>query len=234
MRKPILVLSLLVSLTFTACSSDDDNGEKINTPPTAVTLEIAEEDANSSIQFSWNASVDADGDDITYDFYVNDEVLVSNLTTLEYVWEIDGTENHRYPATFKVVAKDNELSSDDSNIVSVQDPLIGKWQLESRIENDIEEDLTACQKLSTSEFFADGSYEGHERQQEEVDGECLENVFQWQWSNKGDGNYGILYEEATEDDIFSIAFENNKMIVVDTYPVDGETIVKTMIYKKIN
>lgn len=209
MKKPILVLGLLTSLIFNACDSDDNGGTKVNTPPTAVVLEIAEEDANTSVNFSWNAAVDADNDAITYDFYVNDEILATNLTIREYIWEINGEENHSYPATFKVVAKDNEGSSGDSNVVSVQDPIIGEWQLERIVSNGVEEDLTECDKLSVIEFNSDGIHDVVDRYEEgDV---CETDSYSAIWENLNNGEYSFLYDGEMVEDIQTAVFNNGKV-----------------------
>src|SRR5690606_1690801 len=204
MKRSVLIFSLLVGLFFTACSSNDDGGNKINTPPTAVALEIAEEDTNSSIRFSWNASIDADCDNVTYDFYVNDEVLVANLTTLQYVWEIDGTENYKYPATFKVIAKDTNAGSSESNDVSVQDPLIGEWGLERIVSDGVEEGLTDCDKLSVVEFIAGGIYNAVDRY---IDGDnCESDSYSGAWENLNNGEYSFLLDGEMVAEINSAIF----------------------------
>src|SRR5690606_11794178 len=131
-----------------------------------------------------------DGDDITYDFYVNDEVLVANLTTLQYVWEIDGTENHSYPAAFKVVAKDTNAGSSESNVVSVQDPLIGEWKLERIVSDGVEEILTDCDKLSVVEYTLGGIYNAVDRYE---DGDiCESDSYSGTWENLNNGEYSFL------------------------------------------
>lgn len=226
MKNKFLILSLLVCLFFTACSSDDNALN--NTAPTAPILEISKETANKSITFSWVESTDEEGDPIVYDFHENGVVIVNDLKSTEYVWEIDGTENHKYPARFFVVAADGTNGS-KSNEISVQDPIIGTWQKTAEVEDGVEIELSECELQSTMTFSSNGnsSYKSYDQ----FEGECFFDSSSAEWYNNGNNEYGFLLTEEGEvnEGLFSFSNNNNTLSFEDTF----EGVVTEYIYARV-
>ena len=127
MRKAILIQTLVLYMLNISCNKGDD---EVNKAPSAVTIEVAEEDLGNSINFTWKAATDSNGDKIVYDFYANKQIVGADLTKLGYNWLFSEHTDIKFPISFKVVAKDGKGGTSESNTIERQDPIIGKWQLE--------------------------------------------------------------------------------------------------------
>jgi len=228
MKNKFLILSLLVSSFFTACSGGDDGKALNNTAPTSPILEISQEMANKSITFSWIESTDDEGDPIVYDFKENGTVIANDLKGTEYVWEIDGTEHHKYPGRFFVVAADGTNSS-KSNEISVQDPIIGTWQKTGEIEDGVEIELNECELQSTMIFSSNGtsSYKSYY----EYEGQCDYDASSSNWYNNGNNEYGFWETEEVEarEGLFSFSNSNNTL----SYEDEFEGVVTEYIYTRV-
>lgn len=76
--KKIAVFVLLGSIL--SCSTDDSTPANTAPGSFAVQTEVQE----NSVTISWNASVDPEGDPVTYALMVNSETITNNLTTRSY------------------------------------------------------------------------------------------------------------------------------------------------------
>ncbi len=112
----------------------------------------------------------------------------------------------------------------------VPDNIIGKWQLDQQFENDIEIELSACEKSMTLEFLEYGVYEEKDFQLNDAL-QCIaidtKNGF---WKNLGNSMYEIDDLGVSE---FKITFENNKMTVEFSDTEEGETISLKIVFNKV-
>jgi leucine-zipper-like transcriptional regulator 1 len=124
--KNIALFLIMGSVIFLACSGDDDSSQNQpqNQPPGNFNLIGVTNTANNvSVMpsFSWNASVDPDGDEVTYDFYLGEDEAASSL----FLEDLTGTqltlENRLKLVTqyyWRVVAKDGNGGETSSEIYS--------------------------------------------------------------------------------------------------------------------
>lgn len=228
MKNKFLILSLLVSSFFTACSGDDNKALN-NTAPTSPILEVSKEIANKSITFSWIESTDDEGDPIVYDFHVNSVVIENDLKSTEYIWEIDGTEHHKYPAKFFVVAADDMGKGSKSNEISVQDPIIGTWQKTAEVEDGVAIELDECKLQSTFTFTSNNEMSSISYY--EYEGECLFDTSSSKWSNQGNNVYGIEASEEVIEESLEFTFTNNNNTL--SYENEHEGVVTEYIYTRV-
>lgn len=162
--KTLLIL-LLVSFAFASCSSDDSvNNQALNS---FNLIEVADgaTDVGLRPQLTWEAATDPDGDNVTYQVYLDTQnppriSIASSLGVSTF-----SLEDEIQPETiyyWKVVAKDSNGNSTESSAASFTsremnnaEAIIGKWYLES-LEG--EASLTACQKNSFYLFSEDSSF----------------------------------------------------------------------------
>lgn len=110
----------------------------------------------------------------------------------------------------------------------VPDSIIGKWQLDQEFEDDIEIELSACEKSMTLEFLEYGVYEEKDFYLENT--QCLPvEVKKSSWKNLGYSMYEIDDLGVSE---FKITFENNKMTVEFSDTEEGETVSFKMVFNK--
>ena len=78
-----------------------------------------------------------------------------------------------------------------NNDDDTQDPIIGKWQLEQIFTGDVSDDISNCQKESTLEFKADGTYVEINSDKASFDTECFTTTFDTDlfWENSGNNTY---------------------------------------------
>jgi len=177
-----LLMLLLVSFAFTSCSKEDDGDtptpEPENQAPDAFNLTNVDDGA-AQPQLSWQEAIDPDGDDVTYQVYLDTQnppqiFIVNNLDV-----NIFKVEDELQPETiyyWKVVAKDSNGNSTESNVASFTsrdmnnaEAIIGKWFLEG-LEG--EASLTDCQKNSLYLFSEDSSFLV-KRYDVNNDGDCI-------------------------------------------------------------
>lgn len=165
--KTLLIL-LLMSCVFHSCSSDDDSGiptPENQAPNSFNLLEVGDgvSDVDPQPRLTWEEAIDPEGDPVSYDFYIGTEnppttKLASGLTTKYYIIEDSLDFNTLY--YWKVIAKDNQSNSTESNIASFkthkqtnEELLIGKWFIDSI---DGEAPLTNCVKKGFYQFLENG------------------------------------------------------------------------------
>lgn len=122
------ILFLLLSFLFITCSSSDDENNQTpqqqNSAPWAFDLTTVANEATAIVllpSFSWEESVDADGDAVNYDFYLDTNSnpttkLASDLTSESYT--IASSLLYENVYYWKVVAKDTEGATTTSTIYS--------------------------------------------------------------------------------------------------------------------
>ncbi|MEM9686941.1 MAG: lipocalin family protein [Bacteroidota bacterium] len=109
---------------------------------------------------------------------------------------------------------------DDGN-TPTQDPIIGTWQLEQTFTNDVSDDISDCEKQSTIEYKADGSYEASDKFDPEMGSACVEDNYTGTWENKGDNAYDIFTTGEDGAVTFTITFSDGKL----TRQIDDERYV---------
>jgi len=82
----------------------------------------------------------------------------------------------------------------DSDDDSPQDTIIGKWQLEQRFKNNVEESLSDdCEKKSTIEFKTDNTFNSFESFFE-PDQPCISSTVPGTWEYNGDNALKTSYD----------------------------------------
>lgn len=118
---PLIILSILL-FYFGSCSKDGDNANS-NTSNKAPTAPSNPDPYNTEVQvnsmdLSWSASTDPEGDPITYDVYlgttINPGKIASDLTSTNFTANLNDWTVYLW----KVVAKDNHNHSTSSVIWS--------------------------------------------------------------------------------------------------------------------
>lgn len=121
-------------------------------------------------------------------------------------------------------------SNDDDKNDSPQETIIGKWQLEQRFTDNVEETLTEeCEKKSTLEFKTDNTFIDIESFVEQ-NNPCSSSTDPGTWEYNGDNTIKISYDGASEFEIFTYTFVNDQLIFVQE---DMEENYKT-VWKRIN
>ena len=111
MEKNYIVL--LIVLLILGCSKDEtildpikveevEEVERVNLPPNNFETEFSDISHNSAT-IQWNAAIDPENDAVTYDVYLNNELLIENISELTHQF-IDLEELNGY--TGKIIAKD--------------------------------------------------------------------------------------------------------------------------------
>lgn len=174
-----LFLLLLLGFAFSSCSKDDSEPE--NQAPNSFRLNDVADGVGLQPQLTWEAAKDADGDDVTYQVYL--DTLNPPQITISRKLKVNtfNIKNALDPETtyyWRVMAKDSNRNTTESNInsfttrdMTTAETLVGKWFYES-IEG--EPPLTACEKniflLFTKDLFLK-----LKNYSEGSNGECLAN-----------------------------------------------------------
>ncbi len=212
MKKVVWATTTFLSVLYISC---DRGGNEVNEPPSAVTIEVAAEDLGNSINFTWKAATDPNGDKIVYDFYANTQIAGADLTKLGYNWLSSEHTDIKYPISFKVVAKDGKGGTSESNTIERQDPIIGKWQLEQIfVDGVLDETTDNCEIQSTWEFKANGTLVDIYREYPGIGPgpgtNCDEHINTGTWENN-QGKYRALYLVETTAEELMITFEVGKL-----------------------
>ena len=177
-----LAIIAFASIVLFSCSSDDTQTVVENQAPNSFNLlEVADGALDVDLQprLTWESATDPDGDPVSYDFYIGTEnppmtKMASGLTTTYYIIQEDLAFNTLY--YWKVIAKDNQGNSTESNTASFktriqtnQELLVGKWFLDS-IEDT--PPLSACRKTSYFQFLENGSFLA-KNYDEDSNGDCV-------------------------------------------------------------
>lgn len=220
MKKILFTGVLFVSLFQVSCSDDDGNSEENNAPNAAV-LEISQE-SGLSIDLTWNQVIDEDGDTVTYDLFANDEIVETDLTTVDYMWTAEGREGFVYPIVFKVVSKDSNGGESISNEIVLDDPIIGTWFetfVADRLEDDSfsefvdAQDIGVCGAQGVNSFvlLSDNNFTTETYDTE--DGvTCFSRMTIGTWENVGNQNYlfNLVNDDGEEESVeIFFVFEGN-------------------------
>ncbi|TPN89222.1 lipocalin family protein [Aquimarina algicola] len=213
MKNLFLFLAIFASVLVTSCSSDDDN---TNSNPSKAIVELKESMPNISYTFTWSAATDADGDTVTYDFYVNDQKVDSDNASTEFVLLFSEIEGLSYPFTIKVEAKDGNEGTSTSNELTIQDPIISNWNFFSSAEvvdgvvGTLEEG-TPCEKTGFVDFKADGTYITRSYI-EDRNNECIfDNETNGTWENLGNNVYRFKFDTTTNE--IPVSIEGNTLTI---------------------
>lgn len=216
-----IILILLTSFAFTSCSSDDDGVtglEPENHAPNSFNLnEVA--DGATQPQLSWKAATDTDGDDVTYEVYLDTEnppqnSIANNLGVNAFSIEEDLQPETTYYWT--VVATDTNGNSTESDIASftsrdktTAEAIVGKWFYESAVGQPA---LTTCQKKSFFLFTEDLFFQLKEYY-EDSNGDCTND-------GAAIGEYEVIGNDQIE-----ITLANNTDIVGIQSLTDTELVL---------
>lgn len=145
--------------------------------------------------------------------------FVTNKMIIEFTgtMDVDGTETE---FSVKVTYIENDSY--------VPDSIIGKWQLDQEFADDVEIELTDCEKTMTIEFFEDGIYKEKDFNDEE--GECIaEEEKNGLWLNLGADMYDISNLGVSD---FKVTFSENKMTLEFTDTEEEVTQERKLIFVK--
>jgi len=96
---------------------------------------------------------------------------------------------------------------------TLQDPIIGKWKIDSFFDNDTFITLSECEKQSIIEHNSDGTFTTTTFFVNE--GGCEEIITTGNWENKGNDIYLItLDEENLEGFDVNITFPNDELTII--------------------
>lgn len=139
--------------------------------------------------------------------------------------EISGTvtsEGVQVTVLIKVTFIDNDTF--------VPDTIIGKWRLDQEFVNNVEVNLSACEKTMTIQFVEAGTYEEKDFYENEAL-QCVANeVENGTWRSLGNDMYEISKTEVSE---FKATFANNKMTIEFTEIEEGETNSVKYVFIKV-
>lgn len=129
MKKNLEFLLIIATiLTFSGCGVNDDGGElgtiPVNLPPNSFSLLTINNGANGVAlkpTLTWNVAKDPENDPVTYDLILDhnqipNTVIASNLSENEFTLSSSVKTSQIY--YWKVIAKDNQGNSTESNIFS--------------------------------------------------------------------------------------------------------------------
>jgi len=113
--------------------------------------------------------------------------------------------------------------SDDDT--PTQDSIIGSWQLEQTFTDGVSDDISDCQKMSTVNFLANGTFNATDHSGGEDF--CESYSYGGTWSNSGNGVYTIIITESglTEEIKINVSFPNGKLTIINADQVESDTTV---------
>ncbi len=231
MRKAILIQTLVLSVLNISCDKDKN---EVNEPPSAVTIEVAAEDLGNSINFTWKAATDPNGDKIVYDFYANKQTAGAGLTKLGYNWLFSEHTDIKYPISFKVIAKDGKGGTSESNTIERQDPLVGIWQLSATFEDDVPYQLDDCHKKTTLTlmenmtfaYISHGSLSGDPN-------ECVpdsDESYTGKWSIPSANKLMVTYDDDGETAVVQYTVKEKELALSYRDSIDDSTVAIRDIY----
>ncbi len=230
MKKVILTLIVAATIVSASCSSDDTTATP-NMNPSDIALTIIDNSPSLGYDFDWNDATDADGDTVTYDFYQGTEIIAKDLTVSTYKFVSADQTSISFPISFKVIAKDGKEGTSESNVISVQDPVVATWQIDQVFNNDVETPQSECDKMTTLEFKVDGTFSGNSFFTNSSDA-CESEAFSGNWSNKGSLKYEILAPGDTNGDEYTITVENDKLTLLSEAVDNTTPLTERIIYIK--
>lgn len=128
--KKILYI-LVFSVIYTSCSSgsSDDSGTNSDSTPTAPILVFPAQDQlciDNTLNFTWNASTNADGSSVIYTFEIAKDNQFSNIVTSEVLTKL-------------------------SKIVTLDKGVAYYWRVKAKSSKNIESDYSATSQFYTEE-----------------------------------------------------------------------------------
>jgi len=139
--------------------------------------------------------------------------------------EFSGTVNYE-GVQVAVLIKVTFIDNDDF----VPDTIISKWKMDQQFYNNVEENLTSCDKSMTIEFFDSAAYEEKDFELNEAL-QCIAlETKKGYWRNLGSNMYEISNLGVDE---FKVTFANNKMSIEFTDTEENQTISVKYIFVKV-
>ena len=222
--KTFLIL-LLAAGTFASCSKDDSvtpTPEPENQAPNSFALiEVADgaSDIGLQPQLTWEAATDPDGDQVTYQVYLDTQNPPQTFIANNLGMNTLNIEEPLQPETiyyWRVIAEDangntteSDISSFTSRDMTSAEAIVGKWFFGSIAG---EQPLTVCQKNSFFIFSAE-LFLKIEQYDEDSNGDCVKIV-------EGTGTY-----EVVGDDQIKITSNNNTQTIGIQSLTDTELIL---------
>ena len=126
-----LLYILVFSVIYASCSSgsSDDSGTNSDSTPTAPILVFPAQDQlciDNTLNFTWNASTNADGSSVIYTFEIAKDNQFSNIVTSEVLTKL-------------------------SKIVTLDKGVAYYWRVKAKSSKNIESDYSATSKFYTEE-----------------------------------------------------------------------------------
>ncbi|MDT8416414.1 MAG: hypothetical protein RQ864_01275 [Lutibacter sp.] len=112
----------------------------------------------------------------------------------------------------------------------VPDTIIGKWKMDQEYRNNVEENLSDCEKTMTIQFFDSSAYEEKDFELNEALQCVAIETKKGFWRNLGSDMYEISDLKISE---LKITFANNKMTVEFTDTEESETTSVKYIFIKV-
>ncbi|MBE0422572.1 MAG: hypothetical protein IBX66_01410 [Lutibacter sp.] len=175
-----------------------------------------------------NAKYDISGIDFS-DFdipgvTVNMETKIT-FPSSKMLMEFSGTVTYE-GVQVAVLIKVTFIDNDDF----VPDTIISKWKMDQQFYNNVEENLTSCDKSMTIEFFDSAAYEEKDFELNEAL-QCIAlETKKGYWRNLGSNMYEISNLGVDE---FKVTFANNKMSIEFTDTEENQTISVKYIFVKV-
>ena len=118
-------------------------------------------------------------------------------------------------------------SSSDSDEIQYEGNIIGKWRLSQLFINNVDLQISECEKKMTIEVFENGTYIENDYLYNDTDTECiLYDVVNGTWESLGNSNYKMSGLNTTT---VKVTFQDDKMITEYSELNDGITIsIKTI------
>lgn len=101
-------------------------------------------------------------------------------------------------------------SSSDSDEIQYEGNIIGKWRLSQLFINNVDQQISECEKKMTIEVFENGTYIENDYLYNETDTECLLfDVVNGTWESLGNSNYKM---SGLNTATVKVSFQEDKMI----------------------
>ncbi|MFO7673371.1 MAG: lipocalin family protein [Lutibacter sp.] len=190
---------------------------------------VALQPINGTWEHLGNAKYDISGIDFS-DFDIPG-VTVDMETKITFgsnkmLMEFSGTVTYE-GVQVAVLIKVTFIDNDDF----VPDTIIGKWKMDQQFYNNVEENLSDCEKTMTIQFFDSSAYEEKDFELNEAL-QCIAlETKKGNWRNLGSNMYEISDLGVSE---FKVTFTNNKMTIEFTDTEEGETISVKYIFIKVS
>ncbi len=118
---------------------------------------------------------------------------------------------------------DDEPSSPDT------DRIVGEWRIQSLTYDGEEVEFSSCQLQSSIKFFANGNVTTTDFY-EDIDDECISDIYSEKWTNRGNNVYRITDEDGITYDVTILFSNNNNVFTITEEDEDGTYVIS---YRRI-